>query len=373
MTKEELAESLGKILYKANCKVIKSVVDAIDDVLKDETSRTDLEKINWHYPSGRIKKALAEALKKSRELMDTSFVYAAAEEHDAMVVAGGILLAEKLSKSSVNYSEATATMVMRAKENAEREITLALTKPVFVDVGPALTRFESPTHYYNRVVTQAISDVKNGRVSRQKAVSDACRTLTRSGMRYVNYQSGHTNRIDVAVSRALQSELTHLQGDFAFENAAILGTDLFEVDAHSGARPTHQVWQGKVYTMEELETICGLGDILGLKGVNCHHQFKPYIKGSKRAWTDAELAKMHAEDNRLKTFGGKEYTTYQARQKQRQMEASMRIQRERIALDPYIDQEKAKAKYSAMRMNYKAFSRAMGEKTHFDRVYTGTI
>lgn len=373
MTKEELAESLGKILYKANCKIIKSVVDAIDDVLKDETSRTDLEKINWHYPSGRIKKALAEALKESRELMDTSFVYAAAEEHDAMVVAGGILLAEKLSKSSVNYSEATATMVMRAKENAEREITLALTKPVFVDIGPALTRFESPTHYYNRVVTQAISDVKSGKISHQKTVSNACKALTKSGMRYVQYQSGKVSRVDVAVRRAVMTELSHMQMDFAFENAATLETDLFEVDAHSGARPTHQVWQGRVYTKMELETVCGLGTPTGLKGVNCYHQIQPYTKNSKRTWTDEELARMHAEDNRLKTFGGKEYTTYQARQKQRQMEAAMRIQRERMELDPYIDLSAARNKYSAMRRNYKAFSKAMGEKTHFDRVYTGTI
>ena len=373
MTRDQLAEYLEKHLRLTSHTVIMQLVNAIDRALLDaETGVSELELINRHNPSRQIEKALRKALRACNAKVEQEFIHAIEHENN-IEAAAAVTVAALLMPSSKHYSQALADKVTLSQRTVQREITTALTKPGFVELTPAWVRFESPNGFYNRVVTQAISDVKNGRGSRQKAVSDACRTLTRSGMRYVNYQSGHTNRIDVAVSRALQSELTHLQGDFAFENAAILGTDLFEVDAHSGARPTHQVWQGKVYTMEELETVCGLGDILGLKGVNCHHQFKPYIKGSKRAWTDAELAKMHAEDNRLKTFGGKEYTTYQARQKQRQMEASMRIQRERIALDPYIDQEKAKAKYSAMRRNYKAFSKAMGEKTHFDRVYTGTI
>ena len=54
------------------------------------------------------------------------------------------------------------------------------------------------------------------------------------------------------------------------KNAEGLGTDYWEVDWHMGARNTgtgylnHQSWQGKVYSSEEMRTVCGLGEMLGL-------------------------------------------------------------------------------------------------------------
>lgn len=37
------------------------------------------------------------------------------------------------------------------------------------------------------------------------------------------------------------------------DNAKELGTDYFEVTWHSGARPSHQEWQGKVYSKKSLK------------------------------------------------------------------------------------------------------------------------
>ena len=117
------------------------------------------------------------------------------------------------------------------------------------------------------------------------------------------------------------------------ENAEQLGTDKFEVTYHRGARPTHQPWQGRVYTKEQLVTVCGYGAVDGLKGANCYHDFHPFFDGiSKRLYTDEELDRMNAEENTPKKYGDKEYTVYEALQRQRRMDTSMRRKREKIGL-----------------------------------------
>ena len=90
-------------------------------------------------------------------------------------------------------------------------------------------------------------------------------------------------------------------GRISEDNAAQLGTDHFEVTYHRGARPTHQPWQGRVYTKEELVTVCGYGEVTGLKGANCYHDFHPFLPGylkaalHRRAARQNERGGKHAE------------------------------------------------------------------------------
>ena len=143
-----------------------------------------------------------------------------------------------------------------------------------------------------------------------------------------------------------------------------LGTDLYEVSYHVGARPTHQPWQGKVWSMQELKQVCGLGEITGLKGINCYHDYKPIPPGAKRTYTDEQLQKMLEEENTPKEYNGKQYTTYEALQQQRKMERGMRAQRQKIKLlqQGGADEQEiilAKAKYQGQMQTYKDFSEKM--------------
>lgn len=88
-------------------------------------------------------------------------------------------------------------------------------------------------------------------------------------------------------------------------NAQRLGTQYFEVTWHAGARPDHAVWQGKVYTKEQLTTKCGLGTGPGLLGWNCCHTYYPFIPGiSERLYTDEWLAEQNAREATPKRFRG---------------------------------------------------------------------
>lgn len=59
-----------------------------------------------------------------------------------------------------------------------------------------------------------------------------------------------------------------------------------EVSAHYGARPTHAVWQGGIYSLSSGDTrypnlydVTGYGTVEGLKGANCRHDMWEYIPG----------------------------------------------------------------------------------------------
>lgn len=156
--------------------------------------------------------------------------------------------------------------------------------------------------------------------------------MTNSGLRQIDYASGRANRIDVAARRAVMTGVSQLSGKISEMNAEKLGTEHFEVEWHAGARPTHAVWQGRVYSKEELTTVCGLGTVTGLLGANCYHMYYPFVPGiSVRNWTDEWLEEQNRKENTPKSFNGKEYTLYEAKQRQRQMETCMRAQRERLS------------------------------------------
>lgn len=149
-------------------------------------------------------------------------------------------------------------------------------------------------------------------------------------MRTIDYPSGWTNRVDVAARRAVLTGVAQVCGKINEYHAQQLGTEYFEVDWYSGARPAHAVWQGRVYSRQQLVSVCGLGTVTGLLGANMYYPFFPGI--SVRNYTDEWLDKQNKKDNTPKSFDGKEYTAYEARQKQRKMETAMRAQRQKVKL-----------------------------------------
>lgn len=237
--------------------------------------------------------------------------------------------------------------------------------------------FTPLSEYYQKYVDTACIEVATGAVDYNTAIRKTVKQMSDSGMRYggVNYPSGYSTLIDVAARRAIMTGVSHLSNYIAQDNAKKLGTDYFEVEWHAGARPTHQAWQGKVYSSSELVTICGLGTGEGLNGWNCYHTYYPFIPGiSERNWTDEELEQKNQEENSPHEWGGREYTYYELSQKQRQMERDMRAQREYIQGLKYGNTDKAdiinaQAKYKGQIRNYKNFCGKFDMPNQAQRVY----
>ena len=269
-----------------------------------------------------------------------------------------------------------------------KEQTLGEFKNITQSLGFAVKRpdgtrvFQPIAEYYQKTLDNAASGMLSGVYDYNTMIKKAVRELTDSGLRSVDYYTEqddgsmklHTNRVEVAARRALMTGFNQVVAKVTEENAEQLGTDKFEVTYHRGARPTHQPWQGRVYTREQLVTVCGYGDVTGLKGANCYHDFHPFFEGlSKRLYTDEELDRMNAEENTPKQYGDKEYTTYEALQRQRRMEASLRRKRGEIELLEKGEANEddilaAKAKYHALSNEYAEFSKAMNLPQQRERI-----
>lgn len=228
--------------------------------------------------------------------------------------------------------------------------------------------------FYQRTLDNGLMQIASGAVDYNTVLKKAVKAMTDSGLRTVDYASGWSNRVDVAARRALITGFNQVVAKVNEDNAEQLGTEYFEVSYHRGARPTHQVWQGRVYSKKELETVCGLGTVTGLCGANCYHSYSPFIKGvDKPTYSDEELDRMNEEENTPKEYNGRQYTAYEAQQRQRQLETAMRADRQKIELltqggadDDTITG--AKAKYFQRQDEYVKFSKAMGLPQQWERV-----
>lgn len=228
---------------------------------------------------------------------------------------------------------------------------------------------------YSGYLDNACMDIVTGAFDYNTVLRRVVTQLTNSGLRQIEYSSGYANRIEVAARRAVMTGLTQLSGKIAEYNAEKLGTEFFEVEWHAGARPTHTIWQGRVWSQQQLYDVCGLGTVTGLCGANCYHTYFPFVPGvSVRAYTDDWLDEQNRKESEPTEFRGKEYTLYEAKQRQRQMETAMRAQREKVQLlqkggaDP-DDVMLARCKYQGQLDEYARFSKKMGLKQERERIY----
>lgn len=231
------------------------------------------------------------------------------------------------------------------------------------------------SEYYQRYVDMAIMDVLSGAFDYNTVIRRVVTQMTNSGLRTVDYATGYSNRVHVAVRRSVLTGVSQITGEMNRINAEKLGTNYYEVDWHPGARPEHRKWQGKVYSKEELVSVCGLGTATGLQGVNCYHDYYPFVKGvSERQWSDEWLRKQNAIESETKRWQGKELDAYGITQHQRKMETAMRAQRSKIVAlkTARADADQIltmRVKYKAQLYEYTKFCRHMGVEQQRERIY----
>lgn len=316
-----------------------------------------------------IKKAVGDSYPETFELYDEVIeqYYTRAKQ-----------LYEQVNENFIPYEEnqelqqLTKALVQRSNDELYN-ITRSL--GFKVDMGGGRLVFSPLADYYNEYLDNAIVEITSGAFDYNSVIRRVVTQMTNSGLRTVDYASGYTSRCDVAARRAVMTGISQLTGKISEMNAEKLHTDYFEIDWHGGARPTHRVWQGKVWSREELRTVCGLGTVTGLNGANCYHTYYPFVPGvSERQFSDKWLNEQNMKEDKPKRFRGREYTKYEATQRQRYLETNMRAQREKVRLlqKAGADEETimlAKCKYQAQLDEYKAFSSKMDLVEQRERIY----
>lgn len=285
---------------------------------------------------------------------------------------------EQINGNFVPYEEnyvlqQWADAVIRQTKGELKNITRSL--GFRVPIGGGRKAFTPLADYYQKYLDRACLDVVTGSFDYNTVLRRVVREMTTSGLQTVSYASEYSCRAPVAARRAVLTGVHQLTAKMNEAVARDLGSDHFEVTAHAGARPSHAAWQGKVYSRQDLEDVCGLGEVTGLCGANCRHSYYVFLPGlSSRAYSDEYLEELREEDARIRIFAGREYNGYTATQRQRQYETTMRSQRANIRQlkeggAAAEDIQAAQARYLSTLHEYQRFSKAMNLDPQMERVY----
>lgn len=373
---EQIPQPFVELMSELEMRIMKDIIERIKvNGFLPASADWEISRLRQLGESEKqIRKWIKEMLEKTDDEVDKIFsddVYREYYGHDREYqVSGFEQIPLEQNVQLLQVIEASKRQTKDTFRNLTASTGFAIRDPVTKNI------VYSPTmKFYQQTLDAAIMDIKLGAFSYNTVLARTINTMTTSGLRWIDYDSGWHNRVDVAARRAVMTGFRQVQGKINEQVAEQLQTDSYEVTYHVGARPTHQPWQGRVWTMQQLQEVCGLGTVTGLCGINCYHAYRPFISGvSVRTYTDEQLDKMIAEENTPKEYLGKKYTTYEALQAQRRMETRMRKTRQDIRLmqdggaDPN-DITLKKAKYQGQMQTYKAFSEVMELPEQMERVY----
>lgn len=165
---------------------------------------------------------------------------------------------------------------------------------------------------------QAYLQVASGAYSYDQAVTNAIRKLAKEGLGEVTYPTGAKRSVEAAVRVAVRTSVAQNALKCEEDMLDDMDINLVEVSSHLGARPSHAIWQGKIYwrnhpegNYENFYEATGYGTATGLGGYNCRHQFYPFFgEGDEQTY-------YHIDETKNEQF-------YQMEQQQRALERKMR-------------------------------------------------
>lgn len=335
-----------------------------------------------------VKKHIQQAINHTNQELDKLFNDVIAEgyarDNDLYKATGSKFVPYKENEQLQRYVEA----VKQHTRDEFRNITNTTGYMVKINGKKIYT---PASQVFHDSLDKAINQVMQGTASYSVVIKEVCKELTDSDLRTVDYASGRSYNLPAAARMCVMTSLTQVTGKIAELNMQNLNTNFVETSWHSTARPTHQIWQGRVFYWnksdqnEEIDVggihyksfikETGYGTIDGLCGINCYHNFFAFIPGiSTRTYTDEQLAKMQEDENKRIKYGNKDYNKYEATQAMRHMENNMRKQRKFIkALENGGATEEdiinAKAKYRVMSQQYNSFSKTMELPQERARIY----
>lgn len=371
---EELAE-----LYRA---LEDTLLDEICSRLKlaDQLNEVTVQDIRALRAHGIDLKEIEKAIRKTSGISETKLN----ELLDDVVERNQKYYTELIALAHITQPETLVSVedtwaIYEQTKQTMRNITRSM--GFLVDAGRTML---PPAKSYQWALDNAVMQVQSGAINYNQAIKTAVKQLADSGLKVVDYESGHRDQIDVAARRAVMTGVNQICAKYTEQSAQYLETPYFEVSAHAGARDkpgpspwsSHKDWQGKVYSIRSgdiypsIYDVCGLGAVDGLEGANCRHRRNVWVEGvSERTYTDEQLA--HIDDDLGCEFDGKKYTAYEATQMQRRVERQI-IKQKRLVTAYKASEQKAeyyaaKAKLARLNAKYKAFSEAAGLPLQWER------
>lgn len=331
---------------------------------------------------------LAGGMRRTRQQVESIIGQAGLEtlraESERLVgAADGGLIDTALSQRAYDFERTARQSLQRVLASEEPEAVI-LQQTIRAGAAATEQTFRNLTRttalgasaQFGRALDAAYMQTTSGAFSATAAVERAVRQLSEHGIDAVIYPSGHVDTVEVAARRAIITGANQTSLLTREEIAVEYDLDLVEVSAHWGARPEHAEWQGGIYSRsgksskyQGLVEATGYGTGPGLGGWNCSHTFSSYIEGMPRTYTDEQLEEMK---NATVEVDGKKIPYYEAQQKQRAMERTIRGYKRRAATaESDAERYAAIAKEKEWREKYERFCAQTGLKEQPERYQTG--
>lgn len=370
----ELFRALELVLLDEICSRLKAA-DELNEVTVQDIRALRAHGIDLKEIKKAIQKATGISEQKLNKLLDDVV------ERNQQYYTNVIDLAHITQPETLVSIEDTWAIYQQTKRDL-RNITQSM--GFLVDAGRTML---PPAKAYQWALDSAALQVQSGAINYNQAIKTAVKELADSGLKVVDYESGHRDHVDVAVRRAVMTGVSQICAKYTKQSSEYLDTPYFEVSAHVGARDkpgpspwsSHKDWQGRVYSVRvgdiypSIYDVCGLGAVDGLEGANCRHRRFPWVEGvSERTYTNEQLE--HIDDDHGCTFDGKDYTAYEATQMQRRIERTVRkLKREKAAYKAaglHEDETAVNIRLQRLNAKYKAFSVKAGLPEQPERMRT---
>ena len=210
------------------------------------------------------------------------------------------------------------------------KVMLASIRKTYTDLSRlTITTVYTTEQQFVQQANAAYMKVMSGAFDYDAATKTACDNLARNGITGVQYRNGKPVRLSIenAVRMNVITGVNQTASIMTMSNCEKLGCDLVETTAHIGARPSHEEWQGQIFSLSGTNpkyrpfSVCGLGEPDGICGINCRHSYYPYFEGLENHYSQSDLDDM---EKQTVEYNGKTYTRYEAEQKLRGIERNVR-------------------------------------------------
>ena len=102
---------------------------------------------------------------------------------------------------------------------------------------------------YIKAMDKAYNLVTSGAMTHTQAVHEILKEVIVDGIK-VHYPTGHEDTIETATLRAVRTGISQMTAQIQLARAKEMGVNLVIVSSHLGARPSHEEWQGKIYSVD---------------------------------------------------------------------------------------------------------------------------
>ncbi|MCQ2594832.1 MAG: phage minor capsid protein [Treponemataceae bacterium] len=242
-----------------------------------------------------------------------------------------------------------------------------------------LTTAATTQSQFVKQANRVYMDVQSGAFDYDSAMKSAADELSKRGITTVQYENGKpvTRTIESAVRMNILTSINQTAANQTLNNCEELECDLVETSAHIGARPEHEEWQGQIFSRSGNNkkyrpfSVCELGSVTGICGINCKHSFYPYFEGMENHYTEKELDAMAGEKV---TFEGRDMTRYEGEQYLRAIERNIRkYKRQALTQEAAgVDSTKARRKIGEWQAVARDFTKQTGIARDRAREYVGT-